>query len=542
MPLGIVGAVGATALWLVSSFAGADEDPGGEIRRLAFAGECGNAITAAEAALKQDPSCYAAARLLQDLLYEAHDEAGLRALLAGKGVSPAVSAYLAVRAKPPEDRFASLSAPGPGAGLPDVAVLDRAWAALEIGKARSAIPDVRAYLKAHPDDPEGWEVLGRMEAVETSPRAGRPSLEKALALDPGRPGASRALSDVLQQLGERAAARATLEAALQQYPKNYFLRFALAVDHLRADELDRALVILQELEKERAKDDRVLDRLAFTYRRLGRLDDAATAAGRALELDPKNARALETLGFVQEKKGALDEALRRDLEAVRAAPEWIDAYVAVAFVQVLMGELEYAKATLDKAFDIEKDHPGANRVAGLVAFLQEDDRAAKRYLSIVLASKPNDIPAHRFLGYLYLDEGKANDALDHFQKIAELDVEDSACHRMIGRANLFLGKVDVAIAEIEKAIALAPKDAWAELELGKALETKGDFDGAKAAYQKSIALDPKLTWPHLYLAELFDDTDGDVDSALPHYQRYLELGGPDADNVVASRIAQIRKS
>ena len=54
-------------------------------------------------------------------------------------------------------------------------------------------------------------------------------------------------------------------------------------------------------------------------------------------------------------------------------------------------------------------------------------------------------------------------------------------------------------------------------------------------------MDGAFCWPHVYLAEIYDEIDGDAEEALVHYKRFLELDGPDSDKKVERRIEQLEK-
>ena len=83
------------------------------------------------------------------------------------------------------------------------------------------------------------------------------------------------------------------------------------------------------------------------------------------------------------------------------------------------------------------------------------------------------------------------------------------------------------------------KDAWAHFDLGKIFDDRGEFEAAKQEYEAAIARDENMPWPHIYLAEIWDDIDGEPVPALKHYKLYLELGGPDPEKTVEKRIEQL---
>lgn len=113
--------------------------------------------------------------------------------------------------------------------------------------------------------------------------------------------------------------------------------------------------------------------------------------------------------------------------------------------------------------------------------------------------------------------------------------------RMVGRAEMALGKLDAAIEAFRAAINRDPKDGFAHFDMGKAHEKKSDFESAEAAYRKAIEVEEKLTHPHLYLAELLHYINDKPEEAIPHYERYLELGGEDEDKEIENLVKQLKE-
>ncbi len=536
-PVGFVPLTFALLAFVMGSLVWAQASPRTRLEEEVRAGRASAGIEAARKALAADRADVDLARALQDAL--AGEGRAEEAAAIEQAVAPELAPYFHARRLPPAEALGAYATLEERADLAAWLDLDRARALRAAGDVRKAERILRDHVKAHPSA-EGWELLGLLDLDQGSPFGARRSLEKALELDPGRPAAIAALAEALWDPEEPGASREVIEKALARHPKSPVLLLAQIDDHLRRSELDAALAVAAPLAETRPKDVRVLQRLAFTQRKVEHLEDAEKTARLLLELDPGNARGLLTLGFVQEKRGEFEAALEQYLEAAAHTPDSIEAWVSVAFVHVLQGNRDYAERALAHAFDLDDGDPGAHWVAGLMAFFDGDNREARSHFKKVLKEQPDHLGANRAMGYALLADGRSKDAIEHFETVLRLDPKDAASVRMTGRALLEIGKADEALEAFHRAIALDEKDPWIRFDLGTALEETGEYDAAKEAYEKAIELDPTFAWPHLNLAEILEEVDGNGLAAVDHFQRFLDLGGPDPGYEIAQRISAIK--
>ncbi len=114
------------------------------------------------------------------------------------------------------------------------------------------------------------------------------------------------------------------------------------------------------------------------------------------------------------------------------------------------------------------------------------------------------------------------DALDAFNKAAELLPENAEAHANLAAALRAAGKFGQAIESGRRALQINPDFAEAHNNLGVALQDMGLLDEAILSYRRAIKLKPNFVEPHSNLGsalkemELFDD-------AIASYQRALEI-------------------
>jgi len=86
-----------------------------------------------------------------------------------------------------------------------------------------------------------------------------------------------------------------------------------------------------------------------------------------------------------------------------------------------------------------------------------------------------------------------------------------------------------ARALVDEVLAHDPDDAVAWNQLGILERRAGEFNAAAEAYGRALELSPNYGLAHRNLGVLLDLYMGQPDKALVHYERYLELDGPDPE-------------
>jgi tetratricopeptide (TPR) repeat protein len=89
------------------------------------------------------------------------------------------------------------------------------------------------------------------------------------------------------------------------------------------------------------------------------------------------------------------------------------------------------------------------------------------------------------------------------------------------------GDDDAAALHIEEALRVDPANAAALNQLGMLKRRQGDFVAAKAAYMKAVTAQPEYPLAHYNLGVLNELYLQQLDAALQHFERFLELGGED---------------
>src|SRR5208283_5304510 len=140
----------------------------------------------------------------------------------------------------------------------------------------------------------------------------------------------------------------------------------------------------------------------------------------------------------------------------------------------------------------------------------------------ILASVEAHAEANDLIGNSLLHQGRAEEALEHFQKALALQPESATFHNGLGNALYQKGRMDEAIIQYQKALVLQPKSAAAYEYLGEALFQKGQMDGAIIQYQRALEIKPDFVEAHNNLGSSLLQM-GRVDEAIAYYRRAIEL-------------------
>lgn len=136
-------------------------------------------------------------------------------------------------------------------------------------------------------------------------------------------------------------------------------------------------------------------------------------------------------------------------------------------------------------------------------------------------SNPADPQAHHALAVALRDAGRMEEAVEHFEKVAEL--KPDALHLIdLGAAYLLLERADDAAAAFERALETAPGHPVALHHLGKLAGVHGDSEKAITLYRQALENDPDYLIARFDLAEALRNS-GQLADAYRSYERVVGL-------------------
>ena len=281
---------------------------------------------------------------------------------------------------------------------------------------------------------------------------------------------------------------------------------------------DEAVKILQKAASQAPRDPEPQLALARMLLKLGQLDEAGKALGKAGELAsgaPRNVRArvLAARSAFALRAGTAKDAVAFARQAVEGEAG-ADSLAALARAQARFGD-PAARETAERAARAAPSSATAQIARGdalLVArLLPEAEAAFQRALSLDTSSA-----AGTGLALSFAAQGKATPALEAARAATKADTHSGEAQAALALASLAqdpLDRASEAVAAVQQGSFLEPKNPLVAFTVGRVFESRGQLAEASRAYADAAGLDPSWAGPPVAaLALLFRQ--GDATAAL----------------------------
>jgi Tfp pilus assembly protein PilF len=139
-----------------------------------------------------------------------------------------------------------------------------------------------------------------------------------------------------------------------------------------------------------------------------------------------------------------------------------------------------------------------------------------------IRAEPHVAALHDDVALLYLDQGRVENAVEHFRQSLSMKPSDASAHYNLATALTMAGSVDEALRSYQKALELRPDYALAHNNLGAILFQRGDLDQAGIHLREAVRLDPKNADALDNLGRL-NQRLGDPRSARERFEQALAL-------------------
>jgi Tfp pilus assembly protein PilF len=169
-----------------------------------------------------------------------------------------------------------------------------------------------------------------------------------------------------------------------------------------------------------------------------------------------------------------------------------------------------------------------NNLARALAEQGRPDEALEHFRRAV-EIRPNYVHARYNLGNLLMQQGRLTEAEQHLRQVAKQEPGLARAHSDLGNCLLRQGKAAEAAEQYRKALEINPLFADAHYNLAMALHHQGRAEEAEEHYRRAVDLDPDNADAHNNWGVLLE-SQGDVEGALAQYRRALEIepGNPAA--------------
>jgi len=359
------------------------------------------------------------------------------------------------------------------------------WRRAELDKA---VAQYRRVVALKDCPPEAWSDLGvALDAADKSDEA-IDALQRAFELDPRNPAVSRHLAALLKRAGRYEKALEVLRRASEADPCNPALLAAYgdcAAQMWRLQTAEGAFRKAAEIDGPFPYATvRLAEILAFQYR----YAEAQRLLEGLLKERADYTPALIALGRILGRLGRTDQALKALAEAARSTEHAADAQLAMAEVYL-------------KASQAEQAVRSAQIAAGLRA----------------------DAQSYATLSDAFLAAGELAKAETTAASAMQRDAASEDAHLAAARCLTARGERDRALAETQKALAINPYSVRALRLSGTLYDAMGQPQKCAEAWRAALKLNPWQAELECELAELLRRKLGDLDGALEHYRKCIQL-------------------
>ncbi len=205
------------------------------------------------------------------------------------------------------------------------------------------------------------------------------------------------LGNVLLARGERDAAIAHFERALQLYPDYAEGEYNLALAEVGAGRLNEAVRHYAASLRLEPRNGDARNNLGNAYLRLGRGPEAVAEYAEAVRLDPANVEARCNLGVGLMRLGRRDEAVAQYREALRLRPDCVPAHIDLGNIWAQTGRTADAIAEYEAALRFAPDDADLRfNLGSALAQAGRTTEAAEQFAT-VLRLHPDDADARASL-------------------------------------------------------------------------------------------------------------------------------------------------
>ena len=140
----------------------------------------------------------------------------------------------------------------------------------------------------------------------------------------------------------------------------------------------------------------------------------------------------------------------------------------------------------------------------------------------VVKKSPYKARGHNNLGLAYMEDGRLEEAIEHYRTAILLKPDYANANYNLGLAFRARGLLDEAIKHFQTAMKLNINDAEAHNELGVAYGMKGEFNKALEHFQIALRLDPQNAYAYRNIGTVYEKM-GLLEDAIKEYHIALRL-------------------
>lgn len=334
----------------------------------------------------------------------------------------------------------------------------------------------------------------------------------------------------LQSQGRLEQAKAAFDQALSWNPQNTCVRVNLRQNEVLQKNGGGTTVGLTDSETKQVQQN------YGTYEQLLSANGPIDEASFRLLLAAEFARG----GNQRQSMMNYDRAAALDPENVQPKLALVNSYLLAGFADLVLGGVADIKAkhsdldTKSRSELVRLEALGHYAVGNQAGAAGDEEaktasfERAEGLLKLALEDDPKNSSLFETLSQVYLYTGRFTEALELFDRHLEFSPDDPQLLQNKAMAHLRLKEYQKAIAPLSRSLTIDASNVFARLNRAIAYFRIGDFVNAKQDYETVAEKVPTQFSVYFGLGKIAE-ADGDTNSAIKHFERYLELAPKGTD-------------
>jgi tetratricopeptide (TPR) repeat protein len=386
-------------------------------------------------------------------------------------------------------------------GLSAQAQIDNAKELLKQGKAKEAIALLRQVLETAPKNIDAWQTLSQAYLKISNADSAKIAGQRIISIDEKNVNGYLLVSKIEESQKDISGAHATLITGLQEKKGDAHLLIALGGLLLRADSVDRAIVVLSQAKEASPNAAVIYDNLGDAYNRQGVPAFAITQYEKSTELDSMQVDVFIKLGKLYYKERRYNDAARAYARVVTLDPSNKDILLDLCRMYMASRPKQYDNASkylklYTQRFpkEIEAWSMYTEALFSLRQFPEALDAAGQ-----VLKTDPQNGKALRYQATAQFALKKYKESIESFKKLQAADTMRVDDYMRMGDAHMELKQTQPAVTAYEEVLRLDPNKKDVFSKAAAAFMSEGKYAQAAVLFQRRFSVDSSTAALSSYL-------------------------------------------
>ncbi len=316
-------------------------------------------------------------------------------------------------------------------------------------KGRAFAEAASTYKNITETDPESDEAYLKMGTVYIEMRNWKeaiPPLEKAVELNPDNADAYYNIGVAYEELKDYEKAIENYKKYIESEPqdlKDTYLR--LGIGQLEAEQFEGAADSLKHAVELNPENDNLKYRLAETYKKIGKYEEASSIYLTLAQNNPDNAQFYYNMMVrMYDEANMPDKAIESAKKLIEVEPNSPDAYYNVGYMYMRQDRFNEAIPLFEKAIELDPELEYAYMNLAVCHSRINQYTKSIEVLKVLTEKKPNNTDAWLSIAVNYLRMKNWRAAISPLRKTIELDPKNSQAYYNLGIAYLNLRDNDNA--------------------------------------------------------------------------------------------------